>query len=159
MTYTLTADGQTGHAFIEISLAGRLGQVKPSPQLPEAVPSYAPGYTGDPKNGRMPYQVYTPMFSTVRGITFQEFYDQKKEDPLEFLIHSQMSNVVRHIRIRNGPKDQEALIQNFQNKTINPEDLKGKETKINIDFIPIGSTDQLAHTLKPQILSSWFGPS
>ena len=150
--YAMIADANQEE--VQITLAGRVGVPCVVPSLPPSQPCYAIDYAQEE------YQRYKNAYGYAGGVIYRRYDDQSPEDPLEALIRSQIFQIV-HSAVHNLPQEQEAYLKKLakEGQEISTAHLQGKETKIDLEFVSIHSTDQLRHILRPEILTSWFDPS
>jgi hypothetical protein len=70
-------------------------------------------------------------------------------------MHATFKNIVSNIHIENTPDKQEKDLLALEKEGISLKRLRGKGTRITLQFSPLRGSESLHHTINVRILNRW----
>jgi hypothetical protein len=89
------------------------------------------------------------------GIHYMRYDDQIPAISHKDLMHATFKNIVSNIHIENTPDKQEKDLLALEKEGISLKRLRGKGTRITLQFSPLRGSESLHHTINVRILNRW----
>jgi hypothetical protein len=145
--YCLEAD-QNKEPSVQVTMACPLSAPAEPAVIPEPTPLYADGYTSED------VICYQGSHAISNGVTYIRYDHMLPKDLFRYRIYSHVKAMVDKILIKNTPQEQEQAI--YESDLFSSVPLKGKETKISLQFQRLQGQDSLDHSIPVTIPQKWF---
>lgn len=145
--YCLEAD-QDEEPSVQITVACPVGVPSEPVPLQDPIPLYADGYA----TAEAICHQGTP--ATSNGVTYIRYDHMLPKDLFRYRIYSHVKSMVDKILIKNTPQEQEQAI--YESDLFSSVPLKGKETKISLQFQRLQGQESLDHSISVTIPQKWF---